>query len=196
MKPRPSRLECSRSSRGASPPAIFPTCMHLIHLLDRGIALTLTLTPILALTIRKHVASTIARSAEVLAFVAHATAKIDYGSSRTTERPHAYPAPGASAGLSLTPNPGAPTSAGTWDKTEDVVLGFLLVQLLLIDSASRSAPSARSTGVASRDAPSGRLATPLMFVGMDSKQGHNLGCRKNRQLYRWPRNSSIAIHFV
>jgi len=62
----------------------------------------------------------------------------------------------------------------SWDKTEDVALGYWLVQLLL----------------------SGAVAAPIRVAGLEPARGHNLGCRKHAGFYKRPSNRSVAIHFV
>lgn len=62
----------------------------------------------------------------------------------------------------------------TWDKTEDVVLGYWLVQLLL----------------------SGAIAPLVHLAALEPGRGHNLGCRKQEGFYQRPSNRSRAIHFV
>ena len=64
-----------------------------------------------------------------------------------------------------------------WDRTEDVALGYVLTQLLMLEDASS--------------------ISPLVFVRAEPKQAHNLGCQKHDALYRHPKpHTSVAIHYV
>lgn len=63
----------------------------------------------------------------------------------------------------------------TWDRTEDVALGFWIVQLLI----------------------SGSLTPQVAFAALEKKRGHNLGCRKyvrRPTSYSTPISMTLPMH--